>query len=121
MKPVVDDFTVKEFRKDVKELCKKYKHLEGDLKRALKVLKAEPVNESRAPQVAHLGKDVRIPVYKLKKFRSLDFGGKGAKSRFRLVYAYDSEKNEITLIELYHKNKKEKEDRDRILRYFEEK
>lgn len=118
MKPTIDDSTVKEFKKDVKKLYKKYRNLEEDLKRAIKVLKAEPINESRAPQIAHVGKEVRIPVYKLKKFRSIDFRGKGAKSGFRLIYAYDSEKNRIILVEMYHKSKKGKEDRGRILKYF---
>lgn len=120
MKLIIDDSTVKEFKKDVKKLCRKYNHLEEDLKRALKVLRAEPINKTRAPRIAHLGEDVKIPVYKLKKFRSLDFKGKGAQSGFRLIYAYDSGRNRIILIELYHKSKKEKEDQKRIMKYLKE-
>ncbi len=35
-----------------------------------------------------------------------------------LVYAWHPEKRSITLIELYHKNEKEVEDRQRILKNF---
>jgi mRNA-degrading endonuclease RelE of RelBE toxin-antitoxin system len=39
-------------------------------------------------------------------------------SGFRLIYAYFEQEKRIVFVELYHKNEKEKEDRERILRNF---
>jgi hypothetical protein len=36
-----------------------------------------------------------------------------------LVYAYFEEEDKVELIEIYYKQDKEKEDRERILRYYE--
>jgi hypothetical protein len=36
----------------------------------------------------------------------------------RLVYAYFKDDNKIVFIEMYHKNDKENEDRDRIMNYY---
>ena len=39
-------------------------------------------------------------------------------SGFRLIYAYFREEEKITYIEIYHKNEKENEDRQRIIENF---
>jgi hypothetical protein len=39
-------------------------------------------------------------------------------SGLRLIYAYFENEQEITLIELYHKNEKQNEDRQRIIKIF---
>ena len=44
-------------------------------------------------------------------FRSVNSG-------LRLVCAYFKEEDKIVFIEIYHKNDKENEDRDRIVNYF---
>jgi mRNA-degrading endonuclease RelE of RelBE toxin-antitoxin system len=69
-------------------------------------------------QISDLGQDVKVPVYKVKHFRCKALKGKGVKSGIRVIYAYEEYKDMVTLIEIYHKNKKENEDRDRILKYF---
>jgi len=72
-----------------------------------------------APRISGLGKDIILPIYKLRKFYSDDFKGKGKKSGFRVIYAYDEENEKITLIEVYHKNKQSNHDIQRIKKYFE--
>lgn len=54
-------------------------------------------------------------VIKVKKIASDSFKGKGNNSGLRLIYAYFKEERRIVFIELYHKNEKENEDRERIL------
>jgi len=57
-------------------------------------------------------------VYKAKKFACKSLKGKGAKSGIRVIYAYLPENDEIVLIEIYSKNDKKKEDRERIKALF---
>lgn len=115
----VDRESVREFSADLKKYGKKYRHLKSDLGVALKVLKSDPVNPRRSPQIPKMG-DLDLPVFKLRKFHSSDMKNKRDKNGFRLIYAYSKEENRIILIEFYHKNKNEKKDcdRERIKRYF---
>lgn len=114
----VDKDFVPEFNRDVKKLAKKYPHFEMDLQRALKVITADPFT-TNSKRISDLGKDVSIPVFKLKKFRSIDINHKGAQSGFRLIYAYCQEENKIYLIQAYHKRKQANHDVNRIKKYFE--
>lgn len=120
MTAIIDEVTVREFNKDITKLSSKYRHLIDDLKRAEKVLSVSPSNRN-AVRISGLGKNVKIPVFKLKKFRSMDFRGKGNRSGFRLIYAYDRKKEIIFMIEMYQKNSQSNHSKDRILKYFEEK
>jgi mRNA-degrading endonuclease RelE of RelBE toxin-antitoxin system len=114
----IDDSTVAEFKRDLKKLCKKYRYLEQDLEIAKKVLRCLPENRNLVVRISDLGREVKVPIYKLKKFRSRDFKGRGARSGFRIIYAYEHAENKVTFIEIYHKNSKNSEDRKRILKYF---
>lgn len=57
-------------------------------------------------------------VIKVKKIACKALKGRGVNSGLRLIYAYFKEEQKITFIELYHKNEKENEDRQRILYNF---
>ncbi len=120
MTTVIDDSFVEEFLRDLGKLSKKYKHLIDDLELAKQVLAAKP-DFRNAIRISDLGRNVKIPVFKLKKFRSKDFKGCGHRSGFRLIYAYDEDKDIVFLIEIYHKNKQSNHDKKRILKYFEKK
>jgi mRNA-degrading endonuclease RelE of RelBE toxin-antitoxin system len=72
-------------------------------------------------RISDLGREVKVPIYKLRKFRSRDFKGRGVQSGFRIIYAYEYVEKKVTLIEIYHKNKKNNENRNRILKYFRSK
>jgi mRNA-degrading endonuclease YafQ of YafQ-DinJ toxin-antitoxin module len=102
-----------EFKKDLKNLLKKYRSLNDDLEVVKKVLEVRP-NES-APfsfRIDNLG--VETCVIKVKKIACKALKGKGVNSGLRLIYAYFQNENKIILIELYHKNDKDNEDRKRI-------
>lgn len=111
--------SVPEFDKDINKLSKKYRNIIKDMDTALKVLQVEPTNESRSKRISGLGEEIIAPIYKLRKFYSKDFKGKGSSSGFRVIYAFTNDR--IILIEIYHKNKQEVEDRERIKKYFSSK
>ena len=56
--------------------------------------------------------------YKVKKFPCRSLKGKGAKSGIRVIYTYCESENRIELIEIYYKQDKENEDRNRIKKYY---
>ena len=114
----MDFETLIEYDKDLKRLQKKYRTIAEDLEDVKKVLKVSP--DSRPPfsfQIEGLG--IKGCIIKVKKIASNSFKGRGVQSGFRLIYAYYKEEQRIVFIELYHKNEKEKEDRQRILKHFE--
>ncbi len=106
-----------EFKRDLGKLLKKYKSLKEDLDVVRLVLCVYP--DERAPfsfRINSLGIDKCI--IKVKKIASKSFKGRGVNSGFRLIYAYFNSDNRIVFIELYHKNEKDNEDRERIIRNF---
>jgi len=113
----MDFAELKEFKKDLKKLLKKYRSLKDDLIIVKKVLEVNP-NE-KPPfsfRIDNLG--IETCVIKVKKIACKSLKGRGVNSGLRLVYAHFQEEKKITLIELYHKNDKENEDRQRILTNF---
>ena len=57
-------------------------------------------------------------VIKVKKIACKALKGRGVNSGLRLIYAWFEKEQQITFIELYHKNEKENEDRVRIINNF---
>ncbi len=111
-----------EFRKDLKKLSKKYRSLPDDLEVLKKVLKLKP--DQRPPFSFRIeGLGIESCIIKVKKIACKSLKGKGVNSGLRLVYAFYENKmienQKIIFIELYHKNDKENEDRERIFRYFD--
>lgn len=108
---------LQEFKKDVKLLTKKYRTLIDDLDTVKRVLEVSP-NE-RPPfsfRIDDLG--LKTCIIKVKKIACKSIKGKGVNSGLRLIYAHFKDENKIVFIELYHKNNKGKEDKDRILKNF---
>lgn len=106
-----------EFRKDIKSLSKKYRTLNDDLDVVKQVLEAMP--DERPPfsfRIDNLG--IETCIIKVKKIACKALKGKGVNSGLRLVYAHFPDEQKITFIELYHKNDKENEDRQRIMHNF---
>lgn len=109
--------SIKEFQKDLKSLLKKYKTLNDDLDVVRQVLTVLP--DERPPfsfRIDNLG--ISTCIIKVKKIACRSLKGRGANSGLRLIYAYFPKKEKIVFIELYHKNDKENEDRQRILKHF---
>ena len=109
---------LEEFKKDLKKLQKKYRSLKDDLQIIKKVLKVAP---SERPSFSYRieGLGIETCVIKVKKIACKSLKGRGVNSGLRLIYAHFEEEQKIIFIELYHKNNKAKEDRERILDNFE--
>ncbi len=106
-----------EFKKDLKRLLKKYRTLNDDLKIVKQVIEVFP--EARPPfsfQINDLG--LQTCVIKVKKIACKYLKGKGVNSGLRLIYAHFEQESRIVFVELYHKNEKEIENRERIFKHF---
>lgn len=106
-----------EFERDLKKLLRKYRTLNTDLDVLKKVLEFYP--SERPPFsfcIDNLG--LETCVIKVKKIACRALKGRGVNSGLRLIYAHFKEEEKIIFIELYHKNDKENEDRQRIIKNF---
>jgi len=106
-----------EFNKDLKTLLKKYRTLKEDLEVVKKVLEVTP--QERPPfsfRIDNLG--FETCVIKVKKIACKALKGRGVNSGLRLIYAHFEVEQKITFIEIYHKNDKENEDKQRIINNF---
>lgn len=110
-----------EFTKEFGKLCKKFPTLEKDF------LSFKNASLMVAPRehilIEWLGSDIIGEVYKVKKFRCQCISKNSTQSGIRVIYRYSEvtaeiEFIEITLSEIYYKGDKEKEDRERIKKYF---
>jgi mRNA-degrading endonuclease RelE of RelBE toxin-antitoxin system len=110
-------FILPEFDKDLKKLLKKFRSLNDDLEVVKKILESHP--DEKPPFSFHIDNlGITTCVIKVKKMACKSLKGSGIKSGLRLVYAWFKEEQKIVFIELYHKNDKENEDRQRILENF---
>jgi len=106
-----------EYKKDLKRLLKKYRTLNSDLDDVRKDLNDEPgAHPPFSFRIDNLG--ITTCVIKVKKIASDSFKGRGVNSGFRLIYAWFEDEMRIVFVELYHKNNKGNEDRERILNNF---
>lgn len=106
-----------EFKRDLKNLLKKYRTLNDDLEVVKKVLEISP--DERPPfsyRIDNLGLETCI--IKVKKIACKALKGRGVNSGLRLIYTHFPVEQKIIFIELYHKNYKENEDRQRIIDNF---
>ncbi len=106
-----------EFKKDLKSLLKKYRTLNDDIEVVKKVLEIMP--DERPPfsfRIDNLG--LKTCIIKVKKIACKALKGRGVNSGLRLIYARFQKEEKIIFIELYHKNDKENEDRQRIIDNF---
>lgn len=106
-----------EFEKDMKRLVKRYRSIPEDLEVIEALLRHRP-DESEPFSFRILGLGIETCVIKIKKIACKSLKGSGVNSGLRLVYAWFPTDQKVIFIELYHKNDKELEDRDRILSHF---
>lgn len=114
-------FYISEFKKDLKKLGKRFKTLEDDLnifiESQLKMYHNLEIDNRGIFRINDL--NIRYPeIYKAKKFTCRSLKGKGVYSGIRLIYAYFKNEKRIELIEIYYKQDKKSEDRERILKYY---
>lgn len=109
--------SLNDFDKDLKKLLKRYRSLQSDLEDVKIILRVKP--DERNPfsfRINDLG--ITTCVIKIKKITCDSLKGRGVNSGLRLIYAYYEKEQKIVFIELYHKNDKENEDKQRILENF---
>ncbi len=106
-----------EFKKNLKTLLKKYRTLNDDLDVVKRVLEIAP--DERPPFSFRIDNlEVNACIIKVKKIACKSLKGRGVNSGLRLIYGHYQEEKRIVFIELYHKNNKEVEDRQRIIDNF---
>lgn len=106
-----------EFQKDLKNLLKRYRTLNDDLYVVKQVLTTAP--DARPPFSFRIDNlSLKTCIIKVKKIACKALKGRGVNSGLRLIYAHFEAEQKITFIELYHKNDKEHEDRERIINNF---
>ncbi len=95
-------------------LLKKYSSLNDDLSVVKQVLTTAP--DERPPFSYRIDNlTLETCVIKVKKIACKSLKGRGVNSGLRLIYAYFKDQEKIIFVELYHKNDKENEDKQRIL------
>lgn len=107
-----------EFIGEKKDIFKKYRSFESEFetfKSALSVSLPDRLPET--VQISSLGKEIKIPIYKVRKIRCKALA-RGENSGLRIIYACSSCLSKVVFIEIYYKGSKENEDRERIYRYF---
>ena len=106
-----------EYQKDLKFLLKKYRSLNEDMM-VVKIDLADEPGESPPFSFRIDGLGIETCIIKIKKIACKSLKGRGVNSGLRLVYAYFVDIPKIIFIEIYHKNDKEQEDRNRIFKHF---
>ena len=111
-----------ECEKDFKNLSKRrFRTLPDDLKTfvdtALKSFHKLKIEQSGILSISNLGIGYPL-IYKVRSFACKSLKGKGSQSGIRITYAYYSEDDHIEFIEIYFKQDKENEDRERIKKYY---
>jgi mRNA-degrading endonuclease RelE of RelBE toxin-antitoxin system len=110
-----------EFDNDFNRLLKRFGTLEEDLKvfieKQLKLLHKLGIDNGGCVRISGLGKDSPL-IYKARKFACRSLFGKGSASGIRIIYAYWPQQDTVDFIEIYYKDDKENEDRQRILRKY---
>jgi hypothetical protein len=109
--------TLQEFERDLKQILRKYRTISDDLEVIKTILEKKPDERPTfSYRIDNLG--IETCVIKVKKIACKAIKGRGVNSGLRLVYAFFKKEEKIIFIELYHKNNKEIEDRQRILNNF---
>ncbi len=106
-----------EYKKDIKDLTKRYRTLPDDMEVVKKVLTVSP--DERPPfsfRIDNLG--IATCVIKVKKIACKALKGRGVNSGLRLVYALFRDEAKIVFVELFHKSDKANEDKQRVLNNF---
>ena len=110
-----------EFEKDFNKLEKKFRTLKSDLitfiSNQLKLTHKLKIDNKGVIKISNLGIEYPI-IYKARKFSCRALKGKGAFSGIRVIYAYYAKEDIIEFVEIYYKDDKENEDRERILKHY---
>lgn len=108
------------FESDLKRLSRKFSSLQNDLEvfanTQLRLLAASHHMPEALGFFPVSGKGIGgRGFFVAKRFACMSLKGTGSRSGIRLVLRWQPEKNEVLLVEIYHKGEKESVDRERIL------
>ena len=110
----MDFVELPEFKKEHKNLFKRFRSLNEDIKILKSFLEKFPEGfEPRIFRIGGLG--IECNIFKVKKFRCKALKGRGANSGIRIIYSYFKDKNRIDFIEIYYKGDKKNHNKKRIL------
>jgi predicted RND superfamily exporter protein len=108
------------FKKDFKQLLKRYKTLEEDLENVkrdvIELCHIKKINNESIILAQGFCSD-KIKIYIIKKIACKSLKGRGVKSGIRIVYAFYCQDSKVDFIEIYFKGDKEIEDKKRIEEY----
>lgn len=114
---------ITEFKKDLKQLLKRYHSLESDLeilkKYSLNLFHEQNIDTNSMVKIEGFCRPPYI-AYKVRKIASRSLKKRGCNSGLRLIYIFHETRKSITLVELYIKSDKENEDRARLKRVMEQ-
>jgi len=108
---------ISEFKKDFKNLLKRFRTLEKDFE-IMKKYTIETHHIKNIPSSAifkiegFCGEEYTSN--KIKKFACMSLSGKGSNSKIRVIYVYEEKEKKVTFIEIYFKGDRENEDRKRL-------
>jgi len=111
------------FQKTFKKLLKKYPSLRDDLEvakvNAIELFHLSKIDNKSVFRITGIT-PADIESYVVKKFACKSLKGSGVQSGIRLTYIYLPKLQEIVLIEIYHKNTSDIEDKSLIQEYIDE-
>lgn len=111
------------FQKTFKKLLKKYPSLRDDLEvakvNAIELFHLSKIDNKSVFRITGIA-PADIESYVVKKFACKSLKGSGVQSGIRLTYIYLPKLQEIVLIEIYHKNTSDIEDKSLIQEYIDE-
>lgn len=111
------------FQKTFKKLLKKYPSLRDDLEvakvNAIESFHLSKIDNKSVFRITGIS-PADIESYVVKKFACKSLKGSGVQSGIRLTYIYLPKLQEIVLIEIYHKNTSDIEDKSLIQKYIDE-
>lgn len=111
------------FQKTFKKLLKKYPSLRDDLEvakvNAIELFHLSKIDNKSVFRITGIT-PADIESYVVKKFACKSLKGSGVQSGIRLTYIYLPKLQEIVLIEIYHKNTSDIEDKSLIQKYIDE-
>ena len=109
-----------EFDRDLKRLRKRFATIDKDLKLLLKIqilFHQGRFDNQGTVRIPGVGSE-HVRIYKVRKFACKSLKGKASWTGLRLIYCFQPDKKRIELIEIYFKQDKEMEDRDRIRKHY---
>jgi mRNA-degrading endonuclease RelE of RelBE toxin-antitoxin system len=114
--------TLSSFDKDFKKLHKKFKTLDEDFaimkKNVIEVYHLKNIQTNAVVKIEGFCSESYNSM-KVRKFTSMSLKGRGAASGLRVIYVFENCTCKVTFIEIYFKQDKENEDRDRLKNFID--